>query len=80
MWNVKGAGKVQFQRVSKGDPGTGEGMCVPRFRTGAVKGLEEERTWTLVAMERVHQGKLGRMGREFAIWCSVSIRSVDSEL
>ena len=46
-------GPVQFQRVSRGDPGLGEGMCVPSLGTGGLKGLEEEIAWTLVATGRV---------------------------
>ena len=75
-----GEGSVQFQRVSRGDPGSGGGMCAQSLRTGGLKVLEEEIAWTLVAMGRACWGKLGRLGRACAIWCSVSIRLADSEL
>lgn len=62
MWKVKCSGKVQFSlRVSRGDPGTGEGMCVPGLRTGRLTGLEA--SGTLVGTRSVLWEKLGRLGK-----------------
>lgn len=60
-------GEVQSRRVSRGDPGTGEGMCVPGLRTGRLTGLEARDSMELSGNGKGALGQAGETGKVFTI-------------